>query len=418
MSLARLRERIPLVNSWLLAATFFCIPVQVAPAYVLSATMLLLWLIDGRLGQKLRELAGEPLVWIVTGCYGVLLASLLWSDDLDRGWQAMQRHRFFLLFPLYFSVARREHFGRYVAAFLASIALCEALAFYNWAKLYLWPGLPGGIRADKGVDDTAPFVDRIFYTPALALAGYLAGHRLLFDAATPRRRLVYGALFATTTLNLLIAGGRAGMVGFLALLVLLAFQRFARRPVVATSVATAAVVAVLVGGYHGSGYFKSRVDDAVDTFVHYRERPDSSVSLRLVYAMNALRIYAAHPLLGVGVGDYPREYERVNAIHTPQWAPAWNPHNHYLFVLTAAGVPGGIALALLLGYPLRRRGPDRGRERIRRAVPVLMITICLFESYLLRSNVSMMYMLFTAALWRGASPADPVRAAGRPPPPG
>ncbi len=415
MSPAQWRERIPLINSWLLAAVFFCIPVQVAPAYVLSAVMLLLWVVEGGLRRKLRELAGEPLVWIVLGSYGVLLLSLLWSDDLDWGWQTMQRHRFFLLFPLYYSVARREHFGRYVAAFLASIALCEALAFYNWAKLYLWPGLPDGIRVEKSPDDTAPFVDRIFYTPVLALAGYLAGHRLLFDAKTPGRRLVYGALLVTTTLNLLIAGGRAGMVGFLAMLALLAFQRFARRPVVAASVATAAVVAVLVGGYHGSSYFKVRVDDAVDTFVHYRERPDSSVSLRLVYAMNALRIYAAHPLLGVGIGDYPKEYERVNAVHTPQWAPAWNPHNYYLFALTAAGLPGGIALALVLGYPLRRRGLADGRERIRRAVPVLMITICLFESYLLRSNVSMMYMLFTAALWRGASPADPARAASRPP---
>ncbi|MCZ2414506.1 MAG: O-antigen ligase family protein [Burkholderiales bacterium] len=416
MSLAQLRERIPLVNSWLLAAVFFCIPVQVAPAYLLSAAMLLLWLIEGDLRRKLRELAGEPLVWIVLGCYGVLLLSLLWSDDRGWGWQIMQRHRFFLLFPLYYSVARREHFGRYVGAFLASIALCEALAFYNWARLHYWPGLPEGIRVEKSPDDTAPFVDRIFYTPALALAGYLAGHRLLFDAQTPGRRLVYGGLLATTTLNLLIAGGRAGMVGFLVLLALLAFQRFARRPVVAGSAAAALVAVVLVGGYHGSSYFRSRVDDAVDTYVHYRERPDSSVSLRLVYAMNALRVYAAHPLLGVGVGDYPKEYERVNATHTPQWTPAWNPHNHYLLVLTAAGLPGGIALALVLGYPLRRRAPADGRERIRRAVPVLMITICLFESYLLRSNVSMMYMLFTAALWRDASGAGPAQAAGRPPP--
>ncbi|GMV00488.1 MAG: hypothetical protein AMXMBFR52_01440 [Burkholderiales bacterium] len=418
MSRAPWRERIALVNSWLLAAVFFCIPVQVAPAYLLTAAMLLLWMIEGGLGRKLRELAAEPLVWIVPGCYGVLLLSLLWSDDRGWGWQTMQRHRFFLLFPLYYSVARREHFGRYVAAFLASIALCEALAFYNWARLHVWPGLPEGIQVEKSVGDTAPFVDRIFYTPVLALAGYLAGHRLLFDATTLRRRLLYGGLLATTTLNLLIAGGRAGMVGFLALLVLLAFQRFARRPLVAGSVAAALVAAVLVGGYHGSDYFRSRVVDAVDNYRHYRERPESSVSLRLVYALNALRIYAAHPLLGVGVGDYPKEYERVNAAHTPQWEPAWNPHNYYLFVLTAAGLPGGIALAMVLGYPLRRRGPADGRERIRRALPVLMITICLFESYLLRSNISMMYMLFTAALWRGASAADRAPATGPLPRPG
>ncbi|MBX3592475.1 MAG: O-antigen ligase family protein [Burkholderiaceae bacterium] len=401
MSLAQLRERIPLVNSWLLAAVFFCIPVQIAPAYVLSAAMLALWTIEGRFGEKLGELAREPLVWVVPGYYGVLLLSMLWTDDSSWGWQMVQRHKFFLLFPLYFSVARAEHFGRYVAAFLASIALCEALAFYNWTQLYLWPGLPEGIRVDKNPDDTAPFVDRIFYTPALALAGYLAGHRLLFDANGTRERILYGALLAVTTLNLLIAGGRAGMVGFLALLALLAFQRLARRPVVAAWVASALVVGVLIGGYYGSSYFRKRVDMAADQVVHYEERPNTSVGLRIVYTLNALRIYAEHPLLGVGIGDYPREYERMNALHTPGWEPAWNPHNQYLQMLTAAGIPGGLALVLVLFYPLLRRGPPDGRERIRRAVPVLMITICLFESYLLRSNISMMYMLFTAALWRG-----------------
>ncbi|RPH66491.1 MAG: O-antigen ligase domain-containing protein, partial [Burkholderiales bacterium] len=52
MSLAQLRARIPLANSWLLAAVFFCIPIQVAPAYLLSAAMLALWIVEGRFGEK------------------------------------------------------------------------------------------------------------------------------------------------------------------------------------------------------------------------------------------------------------------------------------------------------------------------------------------------------------------------------
>ena len=415
MSLAQLRERIPLANSWLLAAVFFCIPIQVAPAYLLSAAMLALWIVEGRFGEKLRQLAGEPLVWVVLGYYGVMLMSMLWTEDTDWGWRMIRRQNFFLLFLLYFSVARREHFGRYVSAFLLSIAICEALAFYNWAQLYLWPGLPEGIRVDKGADDTAPFIDRIFYTPALALAGYLAGHRLLFDATTRRRRLMYGGLLIATVLNLLIAGGRAGMVGFLALLVLLVFQRFARRPVAAAAIAAALVGAILIGGYHGSSFFKARVDDAVDQLVNYEQRPNTSVSLRIVYSLNALRIFAESPLLGIGIGDYPKEYARVNALHTPQWEPAWNPHNQYLLVLTAAGIPGALALGLVLLFPLARRGADDGRDRIRRAPPLLLIVICLFESYLARSNVSMMYLLFMAAACCGLprGPAAPPIPAGR-----
>ncbi len=401
MSLALLRERIPSINSWLLAGVFVCIPVQVAPAYLLSAAMLALWVVEGRLGAKLRALAAEPLVWIVVGYYGVLMSSMLWTDDTAWGWRMVHRQTFFLLFPLYLSVARREHFGRYVAAFLFSIAACEALAFYNWAQMHLWPGLPEGVRVDKTPEDTAPFVDRIMYTPALALAGYLAGQRLLFESTTLRQRALYGGLLAATVLNLLIAGGRAGMVGFLALLVLLVFQRFARRPAAAAALAAALVGAIVVGGYHASSDFKARIDDAVEGVAGFEQRPNTSVSLRIVYVLNAWRVYAEHPLLGVGIGDYRNEYARVNAVHTPQWEPAWNPHNQYLLTLTAAGVPGGVMLALVLLFPLLRRGPADARARIRRAVPTLLIVICLLESYLARSNVSMMYLLFTAALWCG-----------------
>ncbi len=407
MNPARLRERIPAVNSWLLAATFFCIPIQVAPAYLLSALMLLLWVIEGRFGEKLRALAVEPLVWIFLAYWLALLLSMLWTDDRAWGWRMVRRQNFFLLFPLFLSVARREHFDRYVGAFLASIALCEALAFYNWAQLHLWPALPDGIRVEKGFYDTAPFVDRILYTPALALAGYLAGHRLLFDARTAGGRLVYGALLAATLVNLVISGGRAGMVGFLALAGLLVFQRFSRRPARAIALATTLVAALAAGAYLGGGHFKSRVDAGVDEVLHYRERPNTSVSLRIVYSLNAWRIFREQPLLGVGIGDYRAEYERVNAIHTPEWEPAWNPHNQYLYALTAAGVPGGATLALALLAPLLRRGPADGRERMRRAPPLLLIVICVFESYLLRSNISLMYLLFVAALWCGVPRRTP-----------
>ena len=410
MSAAQLRSRIPEINSWLLAAVFFCIPLQVAPAYVLTAAMLVLWLVDGRLPEKFRVLAGEPMVWIMAGYHGVMLASMLWTDDVDWGWRMIKRNNFFLLFPLYFSVARREHFGRYVTAFLASIALCEALAFYNWAQLHLWPELPAGVRVEKDPFDTAPFVDRIMYAPLLALAGYLAGHRLLFEAATARWRLVFAGLMVATAINLLIAGGRTGLVGFLVLLALLVFQRAPRRPLAASLLSAALIGSVVLGGYYGSSYFRERVHDAVQGIVDYDKRPELSASQRIVFVVNAWRIYSEHPLLGVGIGDYRSEYERVSAIHTPQWVTGWNPHNHYLLVLTAAGVPGGIMLALVLLVPLLRAGPDDGRQRIRRAVPTLLIVICLLESYLARSNVSMMYMLFTAALWCGVPRAAPARA--------
>lgn len=405
MSLSSLQARIPAVNSWLLAGVFFCIPIQVAPAFWLTALMLLLWLVEGRYADKLRTALTEPLTWVFAAYYGVFLLSMLWTEDRAWGWRMVGKQQFFLLFPLYFTVARREHLGRYVSAFLLSVSMCELLAFYNWAQLHAWPGLPDGIRVAKSSDDTAPFVDRILYTPSLALAGYLAGHRLLFEAPSLRSRAMYALLLLATTANLLISGGRAGMVGFLVLLALLVFQRFARRPVLAAATASLLITTVVLGGYHGNSYFRERVDDAIDQVSHYEDRPNSSVGLRIVYSTNAWRIYAEHPLLGIGAGDYPEEYRKMNALHTPQWEPAWNPHNQYLLALTSAGLAVGAALLAVLLVPLLRRGLAGDRRRMSRALPTLFIVLCLFESYLMRSNTSMMYVLFLAALWRGTAEA-------------
>lgn len=401
MTAAEFRQRIPDINSWLLAATIACIPVLIGPAYLLTAIMLLLWLIEGRLAAKFRALAVEPLVWIFAAYFGVYLLSMLWTDDLAWGWRMVGKQKLFLFFALYLSVARREHFSRYVSAFLLSIAGCEVLAFYNWLDLHMWQALPDGVRVDKNPLDTSPFVDRILYAPALALAGYLAGHRMLFEAVAPRQRAMYGLLLLATVANLLVSAGRAGLVGFLVLTTLLLFQRFARRRGLAALLSALLIAGVFAAGYGGNDYFRQRIDQGIDEVRNFEQRPNKSLTLRVVYAMNAWRLFAENPLLGVGAGDYPAEYARMNALHTPAWKPLWNPHNEYLLALASAGLIGGLSVMLVLFVPLLRRGPDDGRARLRVAVPLLFIVLCVFESYLMRSNTNLMYVTFIAVLWCG-----------------
>lgn len=394
-------------RSWLLAGIFFCIPLSIAPAYVLTGVLLILTLIEGQFRDKLQTLRREPLTWIFLAYFFIFVVSLLWTEDMDWGGRMVRRQMFFLLFPLYLLAARPEHLPRYVGAFLLSISMCEVLAYYNFFDRHLWPSLPDGIRVDKDHADTAPFVDRIMYAPALALAGYLAAHRLFLTVTTLRVRLVHAILLVATAVNLLFSGGRAGLVGFIVLMVLCAIQRFARRPVLAALLAVAASLLFLAAGYVSNDYFRSRMDVVITDIRTYEQNPNTSLGQRATFLMNASRIFIANPLLGVGVGDYPAEYEKVNRIHTPEVSLAWNPHNQYLYALTAAGIPGGILLMLVLLVPLLRKGEADGREHIRHAVPVLMLTICLVESYLLRSNTSLMYVAFTAALWCGATRVKP-----------
>lgn len=396
-ALDRLRTRIPAINAGLFVSLFFFLPGKVGPAYAVTALMLALSLVEGRFREKWQRLQGDPLFWIFLAFFWVFPLSLLWTEDLAAGYRMVGRYTFFLLSPLYLTVARRELIPYCIAAFLAGCALAEALAYYNWLQLHVFPDWPRGIRVMKNEMDTAPFVDRIMYAPMLAWAGFLA----LRSALSTQRiapRIGYLVLAAATAGNLVLSGGRTGQLAFLVLVAVLIFQRFARRPLLAGLLSVLAVGGLLGGGYAGSDYFRERVDAAIHEVSIIEANINTSSGLRLNFYMNSLRLFAEHPLLGVGAGDYPAEYDRINARHTPEAFTTTNPHNQYLFVLSTTGALGGIVLALVLLPPTLWRRQDPELDGLRLALLVFIGAICLLESYLWRSNTSLLYVIFAVVL--------------------
>lgn len=399
-----LRAQIPQINSYLLAAVFFTIPIKVGPAYIVSGIMLLLWLLEGNLREKWHTLRHHPLVWVFWLYALVPVVSLLWSQDLNWGLKMVKRGDFFMLFPLYLSVVRKEHLRLYSTSFIAAVSITELLSYYNWFQLHYFPDLPLGIRSGGDAWQIAPFVNHIMYNPILAFAAYLLGHNVLFEQLSIRRKFIYWFFLITISVNMLISGGRSGQVGFFVMMALLVFQRFARRPVIAALVALGMSISIFFAAYFGSDLFQQRAELAVHEILNYKSAVNSSVGLRINLAANTVRMFLESPLLGVGVGDYPAEYARINERYTPQWLTAFNPHNQYLFVLSTTGLLGGAVLLGVLFWPLylARSLPDEW-SRVRIALPLLFGVICLGESYLWRSNTALMFVAFTAILYVGRS---------------
>ena len=120
-ALAAPRSRIPAINGMLFASLFFFLPAHVAPAYSISGLILLLSLVEGRFAEKWAQLKGDPLFWIFQAFFWITPLSLLWTDDLQAGLRMVGRYAFFLLSPLYLTIARRELAPRCIAAFLADL---------------------------------------------------------------------------------------------------------------------------------------------------------------------------------------------------------------------------------------------------------------------------------------------------------
>lgn len=399
--LAALRSRIPRINEALFTAAFFFLPGHVAPVYTLSAVMLVLSLLEGRFREKWALLRGDSLFWIFQAFFWLFPLALLWTEDMAEGRRMVGRYTFFLLSPLYLTIARRELLPRCIAAFLAGCLLAEGLAYYNWLQMHVFPAWPAGLRVAKDPADTAPFVDHILYAPILAWAAYLAARASL--AGPPLQRLGCALLTVLTAGNLLFSGGRAGQLVFLVLLAVLVFQRFARRPLLAGLLSAVLVSALLTGAYAGNDYFRTRVDMAVNEITHYEESVNTSAGLRLTFLMNSARLFAEHPLLGVGTGDYTRDYAELHARYSPGWLATDNPHNQYLFVLSTTGLLGGAVLLAVYFPPLLWRGQRDSVAPLRTALVAFICTSSLFEDYLWRSNTSLLFVLFAVLLFGARS---------------
>lgn len=399
-NLNAVQSHIPCINTYLLAAVFFMIPIKVGPAYILSGLILFLWLLEGGIKAKWRELVAHPLTWVFWLYALIPVISLLWSQDLLWGVMMAKRSFFFLLFPLYSSVASKKNVKFYIVFFIASVVITMFLAYYNWFQLHIFTGLPQGIRNDHDAWQIAPFVDSIMYNPILAFGAYLVGHAVLFENLHGLRKLACLIILVAMSVNMFISGGRSGQVGFIAMVALLIFQRFARRKVVAVLVALGVTGGIVVAAYKVNPLFRQRADLAIYEVTHYKNVVNSSVGLRINYAANAYRIFEKAPLLGVGVGDYPAEYVRINTEHTPQWGVDFNPHNQYLFVLSTTGLIGGASLICVLFWPLYfSRKEINEWSRMRVALSLLLTVICFGESYLWRSNTGLMFVAFSSILY-------------------
>ncbi|WP_019140021.1 O-antigen ligase family protein [Noviherbaspirillum massiliense] len=383
-------------RSWLFSAICFVLPMKASYIYTLSALLLLVWIADGGLRAKFEAILRSKLCLAFIAYFGVYVLAMLWTEDTTSGWNMVGRHVPFLLFLLYWSSAEPGYRERYVSALLAGLCVCALLAYYNWIQLHWFPDWPRGVKVFKDPDDTAPFVDRILYTPILALGAYFSLRRAVF-ATSMTARMLPALIAAFLVFNLFFSGGRAGTVMFLALCVALAFERIKARGK-ALLLCVLVLPLLLVTAYRTQSYFAERVDFAVRDIKVFPENPNTSVGQRLVFWATSIRLFADHPLGGVGSGDYEKEYNQLKSQYWDTTPESHNPHNQFLMTAATTGLLGLAALFCIFYFAAS------GSDFRTRTMLLGFAVVCLFESYLWRSNTSLAFAAVLAALAAGKTP--------------
>ena len=382
---------------FLLAALAFFLPLSVFGANFVIVLICLFWIFSGEYKIKFRKIKQSKLMIASVMFFLIHVLGLIWTEDLRWGLHVTHKMWYFIgLFPILFTIVKRENLRKYISAFLFAILITEVFSYLIWFEL---------IEPFKNatLSNPTPFMSHISYNPILAFAIYLVGHETLFNKQVTLLKKSFLIFFTfSMSINMFITGGRAGQVMFFAVIILLIFQYFNKNKVIAAFVALFVSSSIFFTAYQTSEIFHDRVNDAVLNIANYETNKKTSVGLRITFALNSFEVIKNNLLLGVGTGDLPSEYIKVNQINTPSLPSTTNPHNMYILVLVQNGMLGLFGLLLIFYFQIKLSLGlnDKFFRDVGISLPILFLLIMMSESYLLGHFTSLLYIFFSSFLYQ------------------
>ena len=385
------------LNSLLLIAFGFVLPISVALANIFGLLIFLLWLMQANFRHDIDKLRNNILIKAILAFWLLHLIGLLWTSDLTSGIQVIAKESLLLLLPIFMMVFTRKSTETAISAFMAAMLMSCALSFLMWFQVIP----PSHFMINEG--DPLAFMGRISYSPFLTIATYISLFYLLLDPKAGNKKKILAAIAAAfLSINIFIINGRAGQVSFFVMIVIVVFQYFSKNLLRAFTVAAIALPLLIFTTYNISSTFRERVNLAISETEHYGDGQNTSVGLRIAFTRNSFEIIRKNPLFGVGTGDFSQEYAKVNQRNTPTLFATVQPHNMYVLELVQFGVIGLASLLSILYAQIRisRQSSIPLQKHFGLALPIVFAVIMLSDSYLLGHYTTMLFIFFSAILYQ------------------
>ena len=375
-------------NSYTLVGLIFSIPFSTSVSGILAAVIIAGWLLRGDFKRNWDELKSNQVVVACLLFVGLHIAGLLWTSDLMHGLTVLKKQWKFLLIPVCMCCVRKEHVNFYIGSLTLGMAISVMISYGIWLEM-----IPPFNRAT--IYDPVPFGTHITYNVLLAVAIYLLTRALLFDARTSVFRQGLRLLvLAIMVANMFITGGRSGQAMFFAAAIVLCFQYFRGQSFKAGTVSVVVILGIFLMAYSFSDLFRKRFQGAISNrYISTQER--------IAYAVAGIRIWANHPLIGVGTGDLPNELKRVDPHRRPEFYGG-NPHNMYILVMVQFGTLG-LGSLLYMFYAQIRHAIGKQKPLFKQvgvAFPLLFMVVNFGESYLFIHATQLVFAVFTSFLYK------------------
>ena len=376
----------------LLVLFAFSFPLSTSAGSITAMLIILAWILSGNFKKKFQEIGRNP-VAIAVLCYIALNAiGLLWTDDMHWGIKVLKKQWKLLLFPIFLGIIRKEHIRYYLMAFIAAIFLTASKAYLVWLGFITLP--PGSVFTTVGTS-------HVIYNPMLALVIYILLQRLIFFDNSRLVTWLLSVLLLFFTCNMFITVGRTGQIAFFVLLILLLFQTFYKVSKKKLLLGLLLIPLLVVAIFQFSPTFRERVNLALTEGHEVRTQAFTSVGCRVWFLQNTCKLMEENRLFGVGTGDFPQEYKKINKKYSPLMPDTINPHNQYLLSTALFGLIGLAALLWIFCSQLLFSNKQEDElSYLRLAFPIFFLLIMLAESYLMVHATGLLFSLFSSILYK------------------
>ena len=372
-------------------------PLTVSGANSIIVVICLLWLLSGDYKAKYNQIISSKLMIASIAFYCLHVIGMLWTEDLQWGLHMLHKMWYFLLlFPILFNIVQRKDINYYLIAFLLAIALTEIISYLVWFEI-----VPPFKNAT--INNPTPFMSHISYNPILALAIYLVYRAIFIKTNLSQPKFFFYSFFALCmTINMFITGGRAGQVMYFVMLGILIFQFFNNEKIKSLFAILVLIPAIFFTAYQSNGLFHDRVEKVIIKAMNYENDKHNAVGLRITYAINSWEVIKENPIIGVGTGDFPSEYKKINKINTPQLPNTTNPHNMYTLITMQLGLIGLVSMLSIFYYQIKLSfyASNRFFRDVGIALPLAFLVIMWSDSYLLGHFTTLVFVFFSSFLYK------------------
>lgn len=290
------------------------------------------------------------IIWLFFGLYvGVALLSLINNANWSHAAWRFERFYPFLLFIPLFGVLWRSNRWLFQALMVGVVGGAMAMAIVCLNDFFIHEQVRAGFSTGINVNTLGHLA---YVYAAICLAALITVPMRL------RWQIIIGCGVLAAIFTGIATGSRGALLAFLAMLIflvllLLGSHWFSKKAKIAVLVASAVIaVAILIYIDHNRFWLShlQRIEIEVGAFIS-GDFSRSSIGLRLLMWLAAIKILQANPFIGTGIGD---QRDDLVALQLSGEIPSMGPaaystfHNFYFDALAMTGLLGFTVMLLAI----------------------------------------------------------------------